>query len=424
MATLLVSGRRERIPPFPHHKDYVLRCRKFFFFRSPLEFLLIRRAIALREFFRGIRHGFVIPRELLLDPTSACNLRCHGCWAADYQAGSQLSFEKLDDILSQAEALGIPDCLMSGGEPLLRKADILQLCRRHRRMTFGLFTNGTLVDEALADEMVRLGNLNLFLSIEGWREETDARRGEGVYDRVLAAMDLLRSRNIGFAFSICYHAKNYETVCSDAYLDFLREKGCWFGWMFQYIPVGRDADLSLCCTPEQRDHVRRRVQDYVRRHGMVIIDFWNNGHLATGCVGAGSGFVHINARGDVEPCAFCHYSDSNLHEKTLAEALRSPFFRRFRRAQPFSGNPLRSCPIMDHPQVLSSLVAASGAASTHLDRPESPEELACKTGPLAEAWAPQAEAIYAGLSERERQNFQGMVSRMGVKNRLSDRGDP
>lgn len=182
---------------------------------------------------------------LLIDPTSDCNLKCKGCWSKDYESGHEISYEKLDDILSQAEKLGIVECFMTGGEPLLRKDDILNLCKKHNKMTFGAFTNGTLIDENFADEMVKVGNMNVFLSIEGTKEENDYRRGEGVYDKLMGSMDILRSRDIGFGFSACYHSKNYKTIASDEFLDFMREKGAWFGWLFQYIPVGSDADTSI-----------------------------------------------------------------------------------------------------------------------------------------------------------------------------------
>jgi len=420
MPHLTISGRRERIPPFPHHKVFVHRSRRFFFARSAWDHLTLGRGIALKEMARGLWHRCFIPRVLLIDPTSRCNLHCTGCWAADYGRGDELSYGMLDSILSQAEALGIEECMMSGGEPMLRKDDVLKLAAKHRRTIFGLYTNGTLVDETFVDGMARLGNLNLFLSIEGWREETDFRRGEGTFDRVVAAMDLLKSRDIGFGFSTCYHAKNWDVATSDAFLDFLREKGAWFGWLFQYVPVGSGADLSLVCPPEQRAEVKRRVEDYGRRHDFVLVDFWNTGHLVFGCAGAGTGFVHVNAHGDVEPCAFCHYSDSNLHDMTLVEALRSPFFRRFRKAQPFDANPLRGCPLMNHPDELAEVVRESGAHSTHLGAPESPEELGAKTKPVDAAWRPVAERVAAAEPAGRKRHFATMLRLLRWKKGWTD----
>jgi len=416
----MINGKREEIPPFPHHKAYVYQCKQFFFARGMTTHFTMSNFITLKELYRGFKNKSSIPRDLLIDPTSDCNLKCKGCWSQDYKNGHNISYEKLDDLLDQAEELGIMECLMTGGEPLLRKDDIVKLCRKHSKMTFAAFTNATLIDEKLADEMAELGNLNVFISIEGTREETDFRRGAGVYDKAIRAMDILRSRGIAFAFSACYHSKNYKTIASDEFLDHMREKGAWFGWLFQYIPVGSDADLSLVCTAEQRAYVQERIRDYCIKHDYVIIDFWNNGHLSFGCIGAGVGFAHINAKGDVEPCAFCHYSDSNIHEVSLAEALRSRFFTAFRDAQPFSQNPLRPCPLIDNPQAIIDVVNAGGARSTHLANPESAEALANKSFERSREWEVKAEELLERMPEHNRKNFPRFLKYLAFKKGITD----
>ncbi len=416
----MINGKREDVPPFPHHKAYIYRSKQFFFARSISTHLTMGDFITLKELYRGFKNKSSIPRVLLIDPTSNCNLKCKGCWSQDYESGHNISYEKFDEILDQAEELGIMDCLMTGGEPLLRRDDILRLGKKHDKMTFGAFTNGTLIDEALADAMAELGNLNLFFSIEGTREETDYRRGAGVYDKVIGAMDILKSRGIAFAFSACYHAENYMTIASDEFLDLMREKGAWFGWLFQYIPVGSNADTSLVCTAEQRAYVQEKIRDYCIKHDYVIIDFWNNGHLSFGCIGAGVGFAHINAKGDVEPCAFCHYSDSNIYEVSLAEALRSGFFTNFRNAQPFSENPLRSCPLIDNPQAIIDVVNASGAKSTHLANPETAEKLAMKSFERAKEWAPMSDELFRKMPEHVQRNFPLFLKYFSFKKGITD----
>ncbi len=421
MKYLMINGKKEKIPSFPHHKAFIYRCRQFFTAPSLMTHLTMSRFITLKELFQGWKNKCSIPRVILIDPTSSCNIKCKGCWAADYAHGDNISFEKLDDIMSQAGSLGINDCFLSGGEPLLRKNDIIKLCKSHPCMAFAAFTNATLIDEAFADEMKQLGNLTMFMSIEGTREETDFRRGAGVYDQVIDAMDLLRNRDIAFAFSACYHSKNYKTIASDEFLDFMREKGCWLGWLFNYMPVGSDADMSLVCTAEQRAYVHHKITDYCSRHEYTIIDFWNSGHTIFGCIAAGNGFVHINARGDVEPCAFCHYSDSNIHEVSLVEALQSPFFTAFRAAQPFSDNPLQSCPMRDVPDAIVKVVAAGGASSTHYASPETPAMLAAKTRPGAQDWEAVAHKIYEQMPPHIRGNFKTFIGYLDFKQKHTDR---
>ena len=412
MPYLTIQGEKKKIPPFPHHKNYVYRCYRFFEVKNLFSFLTVNGLFRIpREILLSRKYKAMIPRDLLIDPTSACNLKCTGCWAADYKKNSNLSYEKLDEIFTDAKKMGVMDILMSGGEPLMRKDDIIKLCRKHNKLNFGMFTNATLIDEAFADEMVKLGNLNAFVSIEGFEEETDFRRGKGTYNKVLNAMRIMKERDIGFGFSACYHSKNYKTIASDAFLDFIREQGAWFGWLFNYFPIGSDADLSLCTSPDQRSFVMQKIDAYSKKNRFTIIDFANSGHKAIGCVAAGNDFAHINSNGDLEPCAFCHYSDVNINEVSFHEALRSPFFTKFRQTKPFSDNYLRPCPMIDVPDALAEVTTNPEVKSTHLRNPESGVEMAEKTRLIAEKWKDKADVLYADMPAREKRRF-GLLTRV------------
>jgi hypothetical protein len=150
------------------------------------------------------------------------------------------------------------------------------------------------------------------------------------------------------------------------------------------------------------------------------VDFWNNGHLAFGCLAAGNGFIHINSKGDVEPCAFCHYSDSNIHEVSLLDALRSPFFTGFRKAQPFSSNPLRACPLVDVPEGIVNVVKEGNAHSTHFNNPESAETLAEKNYKRAEQWKIKAEELFKNMPPHNQKNFPVFLKYHRFKKRTSD----
>ena len=58
--------------------------------------------------------------------------------------------------------------------------------------------------------------------------------------------------------------------------------------------------------------------------------------------------MHINANGDIEPCAFIHYSDSNVYDHTLIEAFKRPLLTQYRENQPFNQNHVRPCPLLDN----------------------------------------------------------------------------
>ncbi len=336
-----------------------------------------------------------IPWAILMDPTSACNLKCAGCWAAEYGTKMSMNYETLNNIIEQGKKLGVHVYAYSGGEPLIRKKDIIKLCEKHPDCIFTAYTNGTLIDEKFADEMLRVKNFIPGISIEGFKEETDARRGAGTYAAVTRAMEILRNKKLAFGASCCYTRENAEVIGSETFIDYLIEKGAKFAWFFTYMPVGASAVPELMVTADQREYMYRQLRKFRNTKPIFTIDFWNDGEYAGGCVAGGRRYLHINASGEIEPCAFIHYSDSNIHEKTLLEALQSPLFMQYRRNQPFNNNHLRPCPLLDNPERLVQMVEASKAKSTDFIQPEDVHDLSGKCINTAEQWAKTSGRIWA-----------------------------
>lgn len=336
-----------------------------------------------------------IPWAILLDPTTACNLKCVGCWATEYGHSLNLSVEEIDSIIEQGKELGIYFYIFTGGEPLVRKQDIVEICRKHNECQFLMFTNGTLIDDAFADTMLEIKNLIPALSIEGSEETTDARRGKGTYQKVMRAMDTLRAHKLPFGVSVCYTGQNYEAVTSEEFVDMIIDKGALFAWYFHFMPVGKDTTPELLLTPEQREHVFNKIRGYRTKKQIFFMDFQNDAQYVGGCIAGGRSYLHINANGDVEPCVFIHYSDSNIREKTLIEALQSPLFMAYKEGQPFNDNMLRPCPMLENPQLLRKIVHESGAVSTDILEKEDVENLCAKCDDYAMAWQPKAEQLWA-----------------------------
>ena len=344
------------------------------------------------------KYGCNVPWLILMDQTSACNLHCTGCWAAEYGNKLNLSFDDMDSIVTQGKELGIYFYMMTGGEPMVRKKDIIELCRKHNDCVFFAYTNGTLVDEALCKQMQEVGNLYLALSVEGEPEVNDLRRGEGVYGKVMHAMDLLKEHGLVFGTSICYTSANYKSVTSEEFIDMLVEKGCRYALYFHYMPVGNAASVDLLLNPEQRIYVKNRVREIRNMEhgpGIFTMDFQNDGEFVGGCIAGGRNYFHINANGDAEPCVFIHYSNGNIHENTILEILKQPLFMAYHDNQPFNDNMLRPCPMLENPEILQRIVKESGAHSTDLQSKETPEHLCSKCVHYAEEWAPVADKLWA-----------------------------
>ena len=263
------------------------------------------------------KYGCNIPWAILLDPTSACNLHCTGCWAAEYGNRLNLSYDEIDSIIQQGKELGTYLYIYTGGEPLVRKNDLIKLCEKHSDCQFLSFTNGTLIDEDFADEMLRVKNFFPAISVEGFESATDSRRGTGTYQRVVKAMEILKERKLPFGISCCYTSQNLDSISSEEYFDQMIAWGAKFVWFFHYMPIGNDAAPELMCSPQQREYMYRKIREYRTRKSIFAMDFQNDGEYVGGCIAGGRRYLHINANGDVDPCVFIHYSDSNIREKTL-----------------------------------------------------------------------------------------------------------
>jgi MoaA/NifB/PqqE/SkfB family radical SAM enzyme len=318
------------------------------------------------------RFGVRPPGFLLVSPTKTCNLRCEGCYADSGPSKEKLEWPIIDRMVREArEHWGAVFMVISGGEPLAYQDEgktVLDLAEQHPESFFLMYTNGTLIDDKVARRLSKLGNLTPAISVEGLREPTDKRRGAGVFDKIVSAMELLRREKVLFGVSMTATRGNADALLSDEVVNFyFEEMGALYGWLFHYMPIGRAPTLKLVPTPEQRFKMWQRAQQLVCERHLFIADFWNSGAAAQGCQSAGhpGGYLAVDWNGAVSPCVFVPYSPMNIHDvyaqgKTLTDVWQHPFFARMRTWQwdysnkrkytkgSWHGNWLMPCPIRDH----------------------------------------------------------------------------
>lgn len=329
----------------------------------------------INAMFRGVdkckefaaKYGFEPPWFIVISPTMRCNLNCKGCSTRKYTKDSDLPIEVVDRIITEAKKeMGMHFIVTQGGEMFVYD-EMWKLYEKHNDVYFQVYTNGTLIDKKVAQRLAKLGNVAPMISLEGFRKETDERRGKGVFDKVMQAMDNLREAGVLFGFSVTQTRANTDVVTSFEFIDMLIEKGCYIGWYFQFLPIGKDPDISLVPLPEQRLKLKKFIEEVRATRPIFIGDFWNDGPFVGGCISSGRRYIHINHKGDVEPCAFVHFAVDNIKEKSLVEALNSDFFKFLRSKQPFSENLYAPCMIIDHPCILREAVKKFNAQPTHPD---------------------------------------------------------
>lgn len=318
------------------------------------------------------------PFLVLVSPTRKCNLRCTGCYAnSDNTQKDNLDFDTFDRILNEKRQLwGSCFTAVSGGEPFLWKSkgkNILDLAELHNDEYFLVYTNGTMIDDETAARMEELGNITPAISVEGYEAETDARRGKGVYRKILDAFERLRHYGVPFGISVTGTKHNWEAITSDEFVDFyFNEQGVFYGWLFQYMPIGRSTDLDLMVPAEERLKMWERSWDLVTRKKIFYADFWNSATASSGCISAGrpNGYFHITSNGDVTPCVFIPYAAANMYDiynngGNINEVFETPLFQKIRQFQndyaynrqhQEVGNWLCPCPTRDHHEKFNEIL--------------------------------------------------------------------
>lgn len=302
-----------------------------------------------------------IPPFLIAGITSSCNLFCKGCYARENHSCGEnkdqnhLSIENWGDIFKQAEDLGISFILLAGGEPLMRKEIILKAAE-HEKILFPVFTNGTMIDDAVIQLFHKNRNLLPILSIEGNEKQTDDRRGEGTYKILIDAMKTMQKKGIFYGVSITVTTENISTVTDREYLKELYEKGCKVIFYVEYVPVTSGSEYLA--PGENEREMLEREQNRLRGifEDMIFISFPGDEKYSGGCLAAGRGFFYIDPDGDAQPCPFSAYSDTNLKNKTLLQALESPLFKKLENEGILSGEHSGGCVLFDKDDQVKNLM--------------------------------------------------------------------
>jgi len=329
------------------------------------------------------KYGELPPTFIVLSPTQKCNLNCIGCYAASgIDTAATIPYPVVDRIVSEVHDLfGSRFITISGGEPFLYKSEgktLLDIYKKYDDMFFMAYTNGTIINEEIAKKLAEAANITPAISVEGFENQTDERRGPGTFKKILRALECLRGAGVPFGISVTATSKNVDSLLTDEFYDFyFEQQGACYMWEFQLMPIGRGKDeLGLMVEPERRIQLYRKWEKMLAEKKYCLADFWNSGVLARGCIayGRSGGYAYIDWHGNVTPCAFIPYFVDNIYDlykngKTLADAMFSDFMKNGRKWQKEYGldnckkpkNWLMPCSIRDHYEIFRNSVLPKDA---------------------------------------------------------------
>lgn len=309
------------------------------------------------------KDGENIPPFLIASITSSCNLHCAGCYSrcnhatTDEEPVKQLTNDEWLTIFKEADDLGVSFILLAGGEPMIRR-DIIEAAGQMRNIMFPIFTNGTFMDNRYFELFDRCRNLVPILSIEGNKEITDARRGIGVYDKLISNMDRLNSKSLIYGVSVTVTKKNYKEVSSKEFLDSLSQRGCRAVIYVEFVPVTEES-ADLAPEDEERAYLADRINTLRSNDNeMVFVSFPGDEKSSGGCIAAGRGFFHINSHGGAEPCPFSPYSDVNVRDTSLREAIHSKLFTALQSGDLLSDDHAGGCVLYEKREKVEELLRA------------------------------------------------------------------
>jgi MoaA/NifB/PqqE/SkfB family radical SAM enzyme len=324
------------------------------------------------------KYGEPPPTFIVLSPTQVCNLKCIGCYASS-AANTQatMPYPYVDRIVGETyDCWGSRFMTISGGEPFMYKSEgktLLDIFKKYSDMFFLVYTNGTAINEEVAAELAKSANVTPAISVEGFEEQTDQRRGPGTHKKILNAFERLRRAGVPFGISVTATSRNVDLLLEDEFYDFyFARQGACYMWQFQLMPIGRGKDeIDLMVSPQKRVQLYRKWEKLLSEKKYCLADFWNSGVLARGCIayGRSGGYIYVDWHGNVTPCAFIPYYVDNIYDlynsgKTLSDALFSDFMKNGRKWQCEYGldnwkkpnNWLMPCSIRDHYEIFRKSV--------------------------------------------------------------------
>lgn len=332
--------------------------------KNPGQFMFVLRALqfqkaAARRRSAHENKGIHVPPFMIASITHRCNLRCAGCYsqAIHKETAKELDAAKLTAILAEARDLGVSIVLLAGGEPLMRREQVIEVTAAFPELIFPMFTNGMLIDEKLLKELKNHKNVVPVISIEGYEEDTDRRRGAGVHQYLMDKFRKMRRMGLFYGTSITLTRSNFDTVTDSRFLKGLIDQGCRLFFFIDYVPVREGTD-DWVLSREQQEQIPMLTTRLRQQLPGLFIAFPGDEEALGGCLAAGRGFIHISPEGNVEPCPFSPFSDTSLHDKSLTEALNSELLKTIRQNHNMLTETKGGCALWENREWVESLTVS------------------------------------------------------------------
>lgn len=340
-------------------KDNIVNNRKYLSGRSNYlpTFMKLSKEILTKQHIRSHyleQENLSVPPILIITVTNRCNLKCLSCYAnaQDRNYDDEMDIETIDHLIEEASVLGVSFILLAGGEPLMKKG-LLEVLNSHKSMLFLLFTNGTLLTEDTLDKVAAMKHVVPAISMEGDQEATDKRRSQGMYQKIMAKYREMDTRKMLYGTSITLTKQNYSHVMSKAFLEDLESNGCRVLVLIEYVPC--NGELDKCLAHMQKEDLIKKIVTIKAKMNLLPIALPGDESQFDGCLASGRGFLHISSTGHIEACPFAPYSDTNIKDMSLKEALKSRLLQGIRENHHLLEESEGGCSLYENPDFVKNI---------------------------------------------------------------------
>ena len=256
---------------------------------------------------------------LFLAITRKCPLRCQHCFEGDHLGAQEcLSLDDLKKTLSYFQQRGVAQVQFSGGEPMSRYSDLLQLLKVAKPGTdFWMNTSGFLMDYEKASELKSAGLTGCIISLDHFRpsEHNKFRNNPRAFDWAREAIKSVVKAGMPVTLSLCATREFVSQENLISYAELARDLGVTFIQLLEPKATGfykhKEVHLSKWQKALLEDFYWKMTFD-PQYHDWPIVSYHEYHKPALNCGGAGDRFLYVNSVGQIQACPFCEKSFGSI----------------------------------------------------------------------------------------------------------------
>jgi len=268
----------------------------------------------LRSYFRVYKNGIESDgrdSSVIIEITKRCPKNCLHCYSKFTGQRQEMSNVVLKKILRYARK-HVKHIFLTGGEPTLDPRGF-ELAEQNPDIIFFIFTNGSTMTTEYAKRLAGLGNLIPLIGIDGASPSShDHLRGEGSYQEVLNAIEMLHRHNTPWGYISLVTEQNAREVLNTQFITEKTKKGAFIARYLEYLPVGPNPLRELILSGETYYYLEKRKKEIIES-GIIYMQETKQKKC--------NGLLFFDVDGNIKNCFCFHYTKYNVADGDIKNSI-------------------------------------------------------------------------------------------------------